>query len=134
MPIAFLSSDLEALKQIGKEIAEVVLASKEENQTMLIASSDMTHYEPAEVAQKKDREAIEAILGLDEDGLMEKIRRLDISMCGYAAVVVMLKAAKLLGAKSAQLTAYQTSGEVTGDNRSVVGYAGIIIESISHKL
>jgi AmmeMemoRadiSam system protein B len=58
---------------------------------------------------------------------MEKIKRLNISMCGYAPVIVMLKAAKILGAKTANLVKYQTSGDVTGDKSSVVGYAGIII-------
>ena len=94
---------------------------------MLLASSDMTHYEPQAQAIFKDREAIQAILKLDEDLLAEKIISLRISMCGYAPTIAMLSAAKALGAKQAKLIKYQTSGDVSGDTSSVVGYAGIII-------
>jgi AmmeMemoRadiSam system protein B len=127
VPIAFLSDDLGALKEIGKDIAAVLSEPDIRNSVMLVASSDMTHYEPQAEARKKDEEAIQAILELDEDKLMQKIKRFSISMCGYAPVIVMLGAAKLLGAKSAKLIKYQTSGDITGDKDSVVGYAGITI-------
>ena len=87
----------------------------------------MTHYEPQEAAEKKDKIAIQAILELDADKLAENIRKLDISMCGYAPVIVMIEAVKQLGAKITKLIKYQTSGDVTGDKDSVVGYAGIIV-------
>ena len=127
VPIAFLSGDLQALKEIGKEIASVLREPDIKNSTMIVASSDMTHYEAQAEARKKDQEAIQAILELDEDKLMQKIKRFNISMCGYAPVIVMLSAVKLLGAKSAKLIKYQTSGDITGENDSVVGYAGITI-------
>ena len=127
VPIAFLSDNIEQLKEVGEEIASVLKDSDNKNSTMLLASSDMTHYESQADAENKDKEAIDAILELNEDRLMEKIKRLDISMCGYAPVIVMLKAAKILGAKTANLVKYQTSADVTGDRNSVVGYAGIII-------
>ena len=126
VPIILLSDEIKALKQIGEEIASVLKDSK--GSSMIVASSDMTHYEPQATAQNKDTEAIGAILELNEDKLIEKIRRLNISMCGYAPVIVMLKAAKILGAKGASLIKYQTSGDVTGDRSSVVGYAGIIVQ------
>jgi AmmeMemoRadiSam system protein B len=125
VPIAFLTDDIEALKAAGKEIAAVLKDIKDS--VMLVASSDMTHYEPHEMASKKDHEAIEAILELNEDKLMEKIRRLNITMCGYAPVIAMLSAAKMLGAKAAKLVKYETSGDVTGDKSSVVGYAGVVV-------
>jgi hypothetical protein len=87
----------------------------------------MTHYETQDSAEKKDKEAIEAILQLDEDKLWERIHKLNISMCGYAPVIAVISASKLLGAKKGELLAYQTSGDVTGDYTSVVGYAGVII-------
>jgi AmmeMemoRadiSam system protein B len=87
----------------------------------------MTHYESRSQAQKKDEEAINAILELNEDRLLERVGRLGISMCGYAPVITVIAAAKLLGAKAAKLIKYQTSGDVTGDQDSVVGYAGIVI-------
>ena len=125
VPITFLSNDSKALKEIGKELATVLKDSKDS--TMILASSDMTHYEPQSQTVKKDKDAIEAILDLNEDELMQRIQRLNISMCGYAPVIVMLSAAKLLGATGASLIKYQTSGDVTGDKSSVVGYAGIIV-------
>lgn len=127
VPIAFLSDDTDALKEIGIGIGEILARSGLLDKTLLVASSDMTHYESLEDAERKDRQAIEAILALDEDGLARQIARLRISMCGYAPVIVMLAAAKQLGAKSAKLVGYETSAEVTGDRDSVVGYAGIII-------
>lgn len=127
IPVAFMPGDIETLKQIGSEIADTVRKSDKKDSIMFVASSDMTHYEPQETAKRKDQEAIKAILELNEDKLMEKIQHLSISMCGYAPVIVMLKIVKLLGAKSARLIKYQTSGDVTGDYESVVGYAGIVI-------
>lgn len=127
VPIVVLSDCIDMLKEIGKEIAASIKECDPEYQTMLIASSDMTHYEPKAQAQQKDKEAIQAILELNEDKLMERRERLNISMCGYAPVIVMLSAAKLLGAKKSKLIKYQTSGDVTGENDSVVGYAGIVI-------
>lgn len=126
-PIVILSDDINVLKEIGKEIADSVNASGIKNSVMLIASSDLTHYESQEQAQKKDQAAIKAILELNEDKLMQSIQKLNISMCGYAPVIVMLSAAKLLSASQATLVKYQTSGDVTGEKDSVVGYAGIII-------
>jgi AmmeMemoRadiSam system protein B len=127
VPITFLSDDLDILKEIGKDIALTIKESNLKNSTLLIASSDMTHYESRSQAQKKDEEAINAILELNEDRLLERVGRLGISMCGYAPVITVIAAAKLLGAKAAKLIKYQTSGDVTGDQDSVVGYAGIVI-------
>jgi AmmeMemoRadiSam system protein B len=127
VPIAFLSDDLAALKEIGEDIA---LAFKDDfagGKLMFVASSDMTHYEPLAAAQAKDQAAIQAILELDADKLMRTIKKLDVSMCGYAPVVVLLTTAKSLGAKKARLIKYETSAAASGDTSSVVGYAGIII-------
>ncbi|MCM8781400.1 MAG: AmmeMemoRadiSam system protein B [Candidatus Omnitrophica bacterium] len=128
VPIVLLSDEIDILKEIGRDIAEGLKGGCLDTVSfVIVASSDMTHYEPHTQAQMKDKQAIEAILELNEDKLMDRIRRLDISMCGYSAVVAMLSAAKSLGACSAQLVKYQTSGDITGDVDSVVGYAGIIV-------
>ncbi|MCX5713618.1 MAG: AmmeMemoRadiSam system protein B [Candidatus Omnitrophica bacterium] len=127
VPIAFLSDDTASLKQVGADIASVINLSSQKDSVMLVASSDMTHYEPLSVAEKKDAAAIEAILELNEEKLMQVIARFNISMCGYAPVVVMLAASKLLGATKARLIKYETSAAASGDATSVVGYAGIIV-------
>ncbi len=128
VPIAFMSDDLAALKKIGEEIAAVVKEMGLKDKVLLLASSDMTHYESQEDAVTKDKKAISAILELSADKLMAEVRRFNISMCGASPVAAMLSAAKSLGAKSAKLINYQTSGDVTGDKSSVVGYVGIVIK------
>lgn len=127
VPVVVASDDTEALKEVGKEIASVIKELKVEKSTLIIASSDMTHYESQAQAQKKDKAALDSILELNEDLLMERVRRQNISMCGAAPAVIMLTASKLLGAGSAKLIKYQTSADVTGDTDRVVGYAGVII-------
>lgn len=127
VPICILSNQLSVLKEIGEAVAKGIKEKKSENACLLVASSDMTHYEPEAVAKKKDEQAIQTILELDEDKLRQKVQGLDISMCGYAPVSVMLVSAKLLGAKKGELVRYQTSGDITDDRSSVVGYAGVII-------
>jgi AmmeMemoRadiSam system protein B len=127
VPIAFLSGQVKALKQAGLDIAGAVKRLKAESSTLLVASSDMTHYEPEPEARRKDKLALDAILRLDEEALARAVAQNDISMCGLAPVIVMLSAAKALGARKAELAGYRTSAQAGGDSASVVGYAGVII-------
>lgn len=126
VPIILAHAKGSVYKKIGKELAGAIKDSK--RQVVILASSDMTHYEPQESARKKDNKAIDAILSLDEDELLSRVTTLDISMCGYAPVVALISAAKELGATKAELVKYQTSGDASGDYRSVVGYVGIILK------
>ncbi len=119
------AKDSDVYKEVGRAVAQAV---KETGRgVLIIASSDMTHYESQESAQGKDNYAIEAMLDLDEDELIKRVKEFNITMCGYATAVSLIVAAKELGVKGAELVRYQTSGDVTGDYSSVVGYAGIII-------
>ncbi|MFA5362562.1 MAG: AmmeMemoRadiSam system protein B [Candidatus Omnitrophota bacterium] len=127
VPIAVSSEDPGVLGTIGEEITSVIRERKQKGSVLIVASSDMTHYEPQETAERKDNEAIGAILELNEQKLALNVRRFGITMCGYAPVVIMLRAAKVLGAKQAKLIKYQTSGDISGDRKNVVGYAGITI-------
>ena len=90
---------------------------------MIVASSDMTHYESADSARHKDGLALEKIIAFDAHGLLEVCRSRNITMCGVAPSAVMLVAARELGAVTAELVAYGNSGDVSGDRRQVVGYA-----------
>ena len=94
---------------------------------LIIASSDMNHYEPDDVTRVKDRKAIDQILALDPAGLYEVVRKEDISMCGYGPAVAMLTAVKDLGATRAELVRYATSADTSGDRSAVVGYAGMVV-------
>lgn len=127
VPIVIGSNDFKSCQQLGLNIASSLQELGLEKDTLIAASSDMTHYEDARTAKTKDSQAIRTILELDAAGLWEKVREIDITMCGYAPAIVMITAAQALGAKKGELIKYQTSGDVTGDNSSVVGYAGIIV-------
>ena len=135
VPIAIGTSDFDVLRGLGETLAEVIADHHEEDQkterqakVLIIASSDMNHYESDTITRIKDHKAIERVLAMDARGLWEVVLNEDISMCGFGPTVVMLTAAKLLGATSATLLKYATSGDVSGDYESVVGYAGIIVE------
>jgi AmmeMemoRadiSam system protein B len=135
VPIAIGTSDFDVLRGLGETLAEVIADHHEEDQkterqakVLIIASSDMNHYESDTITRIKDHKAIARVLAMDARGLWEVVLNEDISMCGFGPTVVMLTAAKLLGATSATLVKYATSGDVSGDYDSVVGYAGIIVE------
>lgn len=125
IPMIIAYNGYDTLSAIGIDIAKVLKRRKKD--FLIVASSDMTHYESSESAEKKDKLAINNILKLDPLGLYETVQKKGITMCGIAPAVVMLTILKELGAKEANLIKYQTSGDVSGDYSSVVGYAGIII-------
>ena len=125
VPIVLSLGPVDVYKDVGRDIAAAI---KETGAgVVIVASSDMTHYESQESAKRKDTEAINAILDLDEDELFRRVTTLDISMCGYAPTIALISAVRELGAKRAELVRYQTSGDITGDYSGVVGYAGILI-------
>ncbi len=126
VPIVVSYGDIKQYQEIGYAIASAIEDIEEE--ALIIASSDMTHYESSETAKRKDDMAIESILALDEVELFNRVHKHNISMCGYGPVCVMLASSKKLGAKRAELIKYTNSGETTGDFAQVVGYAGIIVK------
>lgn len=115
----------EELECLGKAVAESIKDSDEE--ILIVASTDMSHYVPQEIAQKKDFQAIQKILELDSRGLYEIVTEKKITMCGYQPTTAAVVASRELGAKEATLIKYQTSGDVIGSYREVVGYAGLRI-------
>jgi MEMO1 family protein len=125
VPIALAVADYSSMELLGRAIADAVRGSTEP--VLIVASSDMNHYEPEGITREKDEKAIKKILQLDPQGMLDVIRDLDISMCGYAPTVAMLVAAKELGAREARLIRHATSADTGGDTDSVVGYAGIIV-------
>jgi AmmeMemoRadiSam system protein B len=125
VPVVLATDRYDELETLGNAVAETVAAQSEP--VLVIASSDMNHYEDDEVTRKKDQRAIEQILALDPRGLYDTVRSVGITMCGYAATVAMLVAMKKLKASEAKLVRYATSGDITGDRDEVVGYAGIVI-------
>ena len=120
--IVSYASDLGLSMELGKAISDVVKGKD----VLIIASSDMTHYLPHDDVSKRDAETLAAIISLDERSIWAKATRLE-SLCGLDGVVATISAAKSLGGKEAKVLCHYTSGDVTGDKSSVVGYASVAI-------
>jgi AmmeMemoRadiSam system protein B len=127
VPIQMMDTRLETCVELGNAIAEAVREQGAEQDVLIVASSDMSHYISAAAAKKKDHKAIQRMLELDAQGLYYTVRDEDITMCGYGPAVAMITACKALGATKAELVKYTNSGEVSGDYDQVVGYAGIVV-------
>lgn len=125
VPIALGTGQFELLEILGNAIGDAV--GECASRVLMVASSDMNHYESDAVTRIKDHKAIAPILALDPRGLYNVVTQEQVSMCGFGPAVAMLTAAKKLGAKSAELVKYATSGDVSGDRDLVVGYAGMIV-------
>jgi predicted class III extradiol MEMO1 family dioxygenase len=147
VPIQMLDTRLETCKEVGRVVAEAIkdrvqgsehakkrgsevnseLRTLNYEQPLIVASSDMSHYERAAVAKEKDFKAIHELLNLDPEGLYRTVKENGITMCGYGPAVTMLIACNLLGASTAELIKYTNSGDVSGDYEQVVGYAGVVV-------
>jgi AmmeMemoRadiSam system protein B len=125
VPIVLGTDRYGVLEELGHVVANVVAAQKDS--VMVVASSDMNHYESDAITRAKDERAIAQVLALDARGLYDTVRRDEITMCGFAATVATLVAVRDLGASEAQLVRYATSGDINGEREQVVGYAGIVI-------
>jgi AmmeMemoRadiSam system protein B len=118
-------AEYDDLESLGRGLAAAVRAYG--RPTLIVSSTDMSHYVSQKTAEAKDFLAIRKILDLDARGLFDTVRGEGISMCGYQPTTSAVVAAGELGATGAALIKYQTSGERTGDFAQVVGYAGIRI-------
>jgi hypothetical protein len=126
VPIALGNVRYDELETLGRAIAKVVAAAAEP--VLIVASSDMNHYESDAITRAKDGKALDRILALDPPGLFDVVQREKISMCGVGPAVSVMIAARELGATEAQLVRYATSGDVNGEREEVVGYAGVVIQ------
>ncbi len=125
VPIVVGTEEPALLEALGQALAAWVEACAEP--VLLVASSDMNHYEDHETTLQKDALALERLEALDPDGLLATCRRHGISMCGRAPTAALLYAARRLGARRAEVVDHRTSGEVAGDYTQVVGYAAALI-------
>jgi MEMO1 family protein len=123
VPICVMMQDI----QTSREIATTIIDQTKETNYVIIASSDFTHYEPHEKAVRRDKMAIDAIMNLDDSKLNELGETNKVTMCGYGPITALISAARKLGDVKTEFLAYGTSGDITGDTSSVVGYGSIII-------
>ena len=125
VPLVLAWDAWEPARELGDALARVVREAHEP--VLLLASSDLNHYEPAAVSEKKDARALEAVTALDGAELLARCKRERISMCGRGPAAVVLAAARALGATRADVVDYRHSGWVSGDDSQVVGYGGVVI-------
>ncbi len=125
VPLVLAWDAWDRCRQLATALADVVRRWPEP--VLLVASSDMTHYESAATAERKDRAALAAVERLDGEALLTLCRQENVTMCGRAPTAVVCEASKQLGATQGRVIDYRHSGWVTGDDSSVVGYAGVVI-------
>lgn len=124
-PLVLSRLSFAACREIGLALARAI--TRYDREVLLVASSDMSHYESRQSATARDRLALQHILALDPEGLYRTVDEKRISMCGVIPATVALIAALELGAGRAELVRYTDSGETSGDIGQVVGYAGCVI-------
>ncbi len=125
VPVALMSLSFDECMAVAEGVSKAVAEAG--YAVVILASSDMSHFLPDRTAREKDRKALDRILAMDPAGLYEVVTSERISMCGYLPATVMLMAARMRGARRARLVKYATSGDVSGDYESVVGYAGVLV-------
>lgn len=121
VPICFGMQDLASAEEVGRALVEVLA----ERNAIIIASSDFTHYESQASAAKKDGAAIKAVESMDARKFLTVVESENVTACGYGPIATLITAANGLMAKEARLLQYKTSGDITGDKSSVVGYAAL---------
>jgi AmmeMemoRadiSam system protein B len=120
VPISFLMQDYTSAVEVGNALIDALT----DRNVVVIASSDMTHYEPAKQAEKNDRQALNAVVELDAYRFYETVETQNISICGYVPITALITYVKGLNAK-AELLSYHNSGDISGNYSSIVGYASL---------
>jgi len=124
VPICMLDQSKETSLEVGDVLAEAMSG----REALIVASSDLTHYEPAESARKKDGQVLSAATALDVGRLYATIASTDSTACGYGPMAVAMTVAQKLGSRKGILLKYANSGDIVGDNRAVVGYSAVSFE------
>lgn len=126
VPITIKQLSYNACNDLASAIFSTLASNN--NQILIVTSSDMNHYESRAISGKKDRMALDAIREMNPALLYKTVQQNNISMCGVIPVVITLLLSQKLGAKNARIVDYMDSGNVSGDIQQVVGYAGVIID------
>jgi AmmeMemoRadiSam system protein B len=124
LPVSLLLQDRDTAEDVANALAEVVKDKK----AVIVASSDLTHYEPAESARTKDSALLDRVVSMDLDGFYSTIDELQVTACGFGAIATVVRVAGALGLHHGELLKYATSGDTSGDNLQVVGYGSVRFE------
>lgn len=121
LPVSLLFQDRRTAEAVAKGIVEAV----GERRAVIVASSDLTHYEVAEAARKKDMALLERVVNIDVEGFYSTLEQLQVTACGFGAIATVMQAARALGLAHGELLKYANSGDTSGDNLQVVGYGSV---------
>jgi len=121
LPVSLLFQDAETARTVAGSLVKIV----EGRRVVLVASSDLTHYEPAATAKERDSAVIEDLKRMDLSSFYSTLERLQVTACGFGAIATVMEASRALGLGKGELLKYATSGDTTGDNNRVVGYAAL---------
>ena len=121
LPVSLLFQDFETTRTVAESVVKVV----EGKRAVLVASSDLTHYEPVAEAREKDKALIDQVKRMDVSSFYSTLERLQVTACGFGAIATVMAASRALGLEKGELLKYATSGDTTGDNSQVVGYASL---------
>ena len=126
IPIMLRVQSPEAVQALGNALANLL---KDKN-ALIVASSDLSHFYPQEVANKLDKEMLRRVEAFDPLAVLRAEEEGKGFACGRGAIAAMLWAARGLGANHAQVLKYGTSGDITGDLRQVVGYGAAVVTKV----
>jgi hypothetical protein len=121
LPVSLLFQDIDTARTVASSLVKVVEGRK----AVVVASSDLTHYEPATSAREKDSALISEMRRMDVDSFYSTLDRLQVTACGFGAIATVMEFSRTLGLRKGELLKYATSGDTTGDNNQVVGYAAL---------
>jgi AmmeMemoRadiSam system protein B len=121
LPVCLLFQDIETVSSVSKALVEIIRGRR----AVLIASSDLTHYEPAEAAREKDSALLKQVVKMDVEGFYSTLERLQVTACGFGAIATVMEAARQLGLARGELLKYASSGDTSGENLQVVGYGAL---------
>lgn len=126
VPISMWMQDIETSQEIAIAIKKAALKLKRD--IVVIASTDFTHYQAQEVAFRNDHIVLQSIEEMNEMQMLETVSKLNVTMCGYGPVATTILVSKMLNASEGKILKYATSGDITGDYSSVVGYASAVFK------
>lgn len=121
LPIIMKRQDIETAISLGDAVARIV----QKTGAIIVGSSDFTHYVPNQHAHRQDMELLDALCSMDVERFYDALERLCASVCGYGAIAAVMSSCRILGATRGVLLQYATSGDITGDKDSVVGYGSV---------
>lgn len=123
LPVMARSQDRETCRTLGEALAETLAGRN----ALLVASTDLSHFHNADTAARLDRAILEQMEAFSPEGLFEVEKQGKGEACGLGALAAVLWAARSLGGQTVKILHHATSGDVTGDMRSVVGYGAAVV-------